>query len=372
MFLPLVSLENLILEDCGVKIIPGKAFAPLVALKHLSLNGNPLDTFKPMAFWNESDETPRVVPLEDLSLKGTQLKELPVEMMKNLTQLRNLDLSNTSIETVGNASFSKLHDLVKLTVDSCRSLKQIETGAFTGLNKLQNLVITNNKVLGEIGWGAFKNLSSLKVLDLSGNNVEIFGASMADWEDIGLADLRFNPIRCDCHTRWILQLLDDPQNVTFSPRGGPASLTSGDDPAAAPGVRYTTSTTTITTSSLTRQINCTAPPSLQGKPLTSLSADDFRCPTSPVDRRRRNRNANEKRYKVGIIAASVTCFFLVSFALFVKFRKRIFSACRGQYRYKAYHSNGIKGGSPSAEIMVLEDTQFEDLDSDAEVTKVRV
>lgn len=363
-FEPLVSLETLMLEDSSVDHIPANAFTSLVALKRLSLNGNKLIDFDEKAFRNTFDPTSKEVPLEKLSLRGTQLAQLPVLTLQTLTRLQSLDISNTSITVVESASFSQLGQLRNLTIDSCPSLRNISTGAFSGLHNLENLIITNNPVLQEIGWGVFQNLSSLKFLDVSHNRLEVFRASMAHWSEIALVDLRFNRLRCDCHTRWMMDLLSDPFNVTVHPTSALSSdaTWSGDTDS---GSKYLPSTTTITTSSLTRQINCTAPSRLQNTPLSALTPADFTCPT--FQDVTSNKDSDKNRFKVGIIAASIASVLLVAFALFIKFRNRICIKCRRQYRYKAYHSNGFKG----ADGMEMEDTQFEDLDSDAFETQMK-
>ena len=363
-FGPLTSLESLIVDDNAIKLIEDESFSALVSLKQLSLTGNrDLRTVQPRAFGSRSGS----FPLERLSLKGTRLAEVPVEILRILTNLKNLDMSQTAITAIKTASFSRLTALLNLTIDSVPGLALIEAGAFSALGSLETLVITNNRMLINLTAGVFKSLSSLRYLDLHNNGLQTLSSDLADWHQIAIVDLRGNPLHCDCHAVWILTLKTasgynastPPDKLTASTAGGDSN--PGDDVCSNDSVPSKQRQAEISTAAFVRQIACHMPARLHGKCLTSLPVEDFRCP-SPEEPRKKD--SNDRRFQTGIVAASVTCLVLLCCALFLKFRRRVCSVCRRQYRYKTHRNQGVNGGSPTTQIVELETTQLEDFDSD--------
>ena len=361
-FGPLNSLENLIIDDNAIRVIEDDAFSSLVALRQLSLTGNrKLKSLPSRAYGSSSGP----FPLERLSLKGTHLAEVPVDILQILTNLKSLDLSQTAITAIKTASFSRLKNLLNLTIDAVPGLSRIEADAFTGLRGLEILVITNNRMLSNISVGVFRNLSSLRYLDLHRNKIETFHFGLADWSDIAVVDLRDNPLRCDCHVAWILALKNDRYNASTPPEKLTASTSgdaSRDDVCNNKSGSGSPQPAELSTAAFTRQISCHMPQRLKGKCLASLQLEDFRCPSSAGEPRKRD--SNDQRFKTGLVAASVTCAVLLTCGLFIKFRRRVCSVCRRQYRYKAHRDHGVNGGSPTTQIVELETTQLEDFDSD--------
>ncbi|KAK7089111.1 carboxypeptidase N subunit 2-like [Littorina saxatilis] len=374
-FAPLKALNILIMDENDIEVINNGSFSSLVALRRLTLTGNRLlRSVQDEAFVPDSGSGSRSFPLEELSLKGTELREVPVRTLSTLPELKNLDLSLTSISTVKKNSFSRQKNLVNLTIDYLGNLRTIESGAFLGLTSLQRLVISNNRNLSNIGAAVFRKLSSLKHLDLHNNGIETLRSGLADWNSIEVVDLRGNPIRCDCHASWILTLLRLDSYNTSAPPGKFSAATGTKDNNdnvrndVCSNVSSSKPPAEVSTTYFTRHIVCHMPPRLHKKCLAALRPEEFCCATTAEPKKK---DDTDQRLKVGIIAASVACFFLVSCALFLKFRRRICSVCKRQYRYKAYRNRGMNGGSPSAEIVELEVTQLEDFDSDID-TKIKL
>ncbi|KAL8598796.1 hypothetical protein ACOMHN_015375 [Nucella lapillus] len=380
---PLTSLQSLTVDDNSIRVIDDDSFSAQSSLTRLSLTGNrDLRSVQANAFVSQS----KVLALEELSLKGTHLMEVPVEMLKTLPALKTLDLSQTAISVVRGRSFSLQSNLLNLTLDSLPALTSIEAQAFEGLTRLETLVISNNELLSHVSWGVFRNLTHLRYLDLHNNKLETVRSGQADWGNIHIVDLRGNPLRCDCHTGWILSLLLNPTDNQSDPSadkspGGQSDSAAADNTRPGLSGNFTCSITgthmtqpdkaEVSTVAFTRQIRCHMPPDLHGKCLASLSAHQFRCPRAPAPRTRPPHE--DRRMIVAVVAASITCFFLLTCGLMLKFRRRLCSTCSRQYRYRAHWNHGMNGSSPTADngdIVDFETTHLEDFDSDIE-TSVR-
>lgn len=363
---PLSNLETMLLDDNSIQVLCEDDLAPLVSLKTLSLDGNRLMSIDMGAFGKLND---RGLHLETLSLRGTALSEVPVGVFQGVVYLKNLDLSKSEILAVHNETFSGLQRLVSLVLDNLPKLTYIAPRAFNDLASLQRLVITNNLGVSDLGAGMFRNLSSLRVLDLHGNAIRHFDQGLADWEAIDIIDLSQNPVECDCHAVWMLSLMDDPSNETEALLVKLASFNGNASSSSSGGNRHEIRfDPESSTKSKTETIECSDPLLLKGRLLTSLKPSDFRC-DMPVENTHPTTSSPSsdaaQRFKVGIIAASVACVLLACGAVFVKFRRRICSFCRRQYRYQAYKGTNLNGQSHTLadDAVEMERTEMEDLDS---------
>ncbi|XP_076453719.1 uncharacterized protein LOC143288926 [Babylonia areolata] len=377
---PLSALATLVLDDNSIRVIEGDSFSSQPALTRLSLTGNrDLRSVQAGAFVSRS----QLLQLKELSLKGTHLTEVPVATLKSLPNLQTLDLSQTAIGTLRGRAFIAQRHLLNLTLDSLPELTTIEAHAFAGLTRLETLVISNNQLLSNVSWAVFRNLSSLRYLDLHNNGLETVRSGQADWQDIEVVDLRGNPLRCDCHAAWMLTLLEDGDNESAG-GGNNTSPSSPSLPANATCTEDASSTkagglpppsggagdSAVSTAAFTRQVRCHMPPHLHARCLASLSAQQFRCPRRGPAPRAGSLH-DDRRLTVALVSAGLTCLFLLVCGLTLKFRRRVCSLCRRQYRYRAHRSH-LNGSSPANDndIVDLETTQLEDFDSDVD-TNVR-
>ncbi|XP_076435821.1 uncharacterized protein LOC143275527 [Babylonia areolata] len=358
-FRPLYSLMNLMLDNCSIQVVEFHTFSPLTRLTRLSLAHNSrLSFLLAEAFVSDSRTM-----LNVLSLRGTGLREVPVAALKTLTQLKNLDLSQTLIPVIRNDSFAHLDSLVNLTLDALPKLHKVDEEAFSGLSSLRYLTVSNNKLLSNISDGAFRNLSSLAYLDLANNNVETFPRGLADWRHVHTVDLRGNPLRCDCSAAWMLTVLHNhPHHPTTS-----SSSSSSRSKAGSQRIRHRcdrTSATNLgdkmyfTTETLTRMVACYSPPRLEGRCLLSLSEREM-CSGDPHE-------GTGSGVRAGVLTAVVCCAVLLACVMLFTFRQRLCGVCRrrGGYSYQMHRNREVDPGSRQSsslvDVLEMESTQLED------------
>ncbi|KAL4622869.1 leucine-rich repeat-containing G-protein coupled receptor 4-like isoform X1 [Arapaima gigas] len=155
----LPKLKELGFHSNGIAVIPEKAFLRNPLLRTIHLYDNPLSTVGATAFQNLSElhslilrgaskmETfPRLsgtVKLETLTLTGTNISAVPVDLCEELRLLRTLDLSYNEIE---------------------------ELPGFQGCLQLEEINLQHNHIQ-QIHRDTFQGLASLHILDLSLNSI---------------------------------------------------------------------------------------------------------------------------------------------------------------------------------------------------------
>ncbi|XP_043925467.1 slit homolog 3 protein-like isoform X2 [Protopterus annectens] len=122
---------------------------------------------------------PKGIPRDvtELYLDGNNLAAIPKDL-SNFKYLTLIDLSNNSISSLSNYTFSNMTRLATLIL-SYNQLRCIPVHAFSGLRSLRLLTLHGND-LSSIPEGAFSDLTSLSHLALGAN-----------------------PLFCDCHLRWL-------------------------------------------------------------------------------------------------------------------------------------------------------------------------
>lgn len=113
----------------------------------------------------------------ELYLEGNHLTAVPKEL-STFRQLTLIDLSNNSISTLTNHTFSNMSHLSTLIL-SYNRLRCIPVHAFNGLRSLRVLTLHGNDI-SSVPEGSFNDLTSLSHLALG-----------------------TNPLHCDCSLRWL-------------------------------------------------------------------------------------------------------------------------------------------------------------------------
>lgn len=163
--------------------------------------------------------------LKHLSLRGNQISKVTAPTSKLLTNLISLDLHGNCLKTLNNASFSSMPHLVSLDL-SQNSLATAE-GIFRNMSHLQSLSLSensltdfsndvfadtvnlkllniNNNKLKRLDLDAFHHLKRLSVLDLRQNNIYAVTGSWKTNSRLQILDLS----QC--------RLADIPSNLPFS------------------------------------------------------------------------------------------------------------------------------------------------------------
>lgn len=191
----LINLEFLDLSNCGLKDpLPGNAFSRATKLHTLILSGNRLSSK------NLGANLAPLTRLVKLSLRGCGLNNLTTNTFKQLTNLKELDISrNPLIMNNGSLKFlSTLKSLEYLDISySC--LVNISAKTFSKMSNLKTLILSGNK-LHSLERGLFQKLSGLQVLEMNNcgltslNNI-IFFNDFPYYPNLAELRIARNPIR---------------------------------------------------------------------------------------------------------------------------------------------------------------------------------
>ncbi|NWX97585.1 LGR4 protein, partial [Nothoprocta ornata] len=179
----LPNLKELGFHSNYISIIPDGAFAGNPLLRTIHLYDNPLSFVGNSAFQNLSDLHSLVIRgasmvqwfpnltgttnLESLTLTGTKISSIPINLCQEQKTLRTLDLSYNNIK---------------------------ELWSFKGCRSLEEISLQHNQI-HEIGEDTFQGLSSLRILDLSRNRIhQIHKEAFATLAAIVNLDLSFNEL----------------------------------------------------------------------------------------------------------------------------------------------------------------------------------
>uniref|UniRef100_A0A8K9XFS4 Leucine-rich repeat-containing G-protein coupled receptor 4 n=1 Tax=Oncorhynchus mykiss TaxID=8022 RepID=A0A8K9XFS4_ONCMY len=179
----LPKLKELGFHSNDIAAVPEGAFHKNPLLRTIHLYDNPLSFVGTSAFQNLSDlhslmlrgasmmqEFPCLTGtnnLESLTLTGTKIAAVPVELCEDLKVLRTLDLSYNEIEEL--PSFQGCLKLQEISLQHNR-IQQIDRDTFQGLSALRLLDLSRNE-MKTIHREAFLYLTVLTNLDLSFNSL---------------------------------------------------------------------------------------------------------------------------------------------------------------------------------------------------------
>lgn len=156
--------KELIITSAGLQQIPDKAFGAFWQLIAVYIHANPLLTLQAGVF-AECDE------LKIISIQNG-LKGFAPEIFHGLYNLRNLYLSNNSIDRLDVKMFQDNYNLELIDL-SRNKITQFEALTFASLINLKTLNLRANQIV-EIDANAFKSLEKLDYLYLDENNLTSF------------------------------------------------------------------------------------------------------------------------------------------------------------------------------------------------------
>ncbi|XP_048511480.1 adhesion G protein-coupled receptor A3 isoform X1 [Athalia rosae] len=155
------------------------------------------------------------VELVQLDLSKNEIYLIESEVLKNLTNLRRLNLSVNKISSIDEGSFQGLQNLERLDL-SRNQITTIDAHAFRQLTKLKRLDLSGNK-LSAMETTLFHDLLVLDRLKLNQNVL----TTLKDGTFYGLnslkqLDLSGNPWACDCNLYWFSNWIRN-SSVKLSP-----------------------------------------------------------------------------------------------------------------------------------------------------------
>ncbi|XP_053688640.1 leucine-rich repeats and immunoglobulin-like domains protein 1 [Sabethes cyaneus] len=220
----LTSLRILHLNDNALSMISAPTFQPLRMLAELFLGTNLLNQIQPGVFQGLNK-------LRKLNVRGSMLVNITVETFRGVENIRSLDISDNHllhVPTVQLSMLKRLEELVigqndfqfipegaffglvnlrKIDISGALNLMRIQAGAFSANTNLDTIVIASNKILEDIEEGAFSGLPHIENVVLRDNAIRSVREELLPWKQLKNFDLSENPLICNCHLRWLRNLL---------------------------------------------------------------------------------------------------------------------------------------------------------------------
>nr|XP_026496202.1 toll-like receptor Tollo [Vanessa tameamea] len=168
-FSSLANLHTLILSNNRLTNIESFAFMGLHVLSVLSIDSNRISKIHPHALRN-------CTSLQDLHINGNRLDEVPIAL-KEIPQLKTLDLGENLIVSIENASFMTMQQMYGLRLTE-NNIGNISKGVFDKMTSLKILNLSRNKI-HKIEAGAFDGNVNLQAIRLDGNYLTDIGGLFA-------------------------------------------------------------------------------------------------------------------------------------------------------------------------------------------------
>ncbi|XP_039393527.1 leucine-rich repeat-containing G-protein coupled receptor 4 isoform X2 [Mauremys reevesii] len=182
----LPSLKELGFHSNYISIIPNGAFEGNPLLRTIHLYDNPLSFVGNSAFQNLSDLHSLVIRgasmvqwfpnltgtsnLESLTLTGTKISSIPINLCQEQKMLRTLDLSYNNIKEL--SGFKGCSSLEEISLQH-NQIQEIKEDTFQGLTSLRILDLSRN-LIQQVHKEAFTTLGAITNLDLSFNELTSF------------------------------------------------------------------------------------------------------------------------------------------------------------------------------------------------------
>lgn len=208
-----IPLRELRLNHNEIKELNEDSFSSLHNLDALDLEDNILSELPENLFmFNEK--------LRDLKLSMNRFYVVPNPALKGAKVLSILDLSSNRFKEFNYQDFESLTQVTKLRLSRITTLERINEHSFQDLVNLRLLYIEYNRKLTFIHPYAFHSnntegpICEITEISLKGNSLTTLSKDTLNWNDISDIDLSENPWKCDCHLRWIMDIVYNLNNAT--------------------------------------------------------------------------------------------------------------------------------------------------------------
>ncbi|KAG8035392.1 hypothetical protein G9C98_006838 [Cotesia typhae] len=173
-FRPLVELRELVIEYCKIGNLSDDAFRGLKELRNLTVRTHNTDWSAMALDVSQRAFTEELSKLERLDLGENNMWSLPEGSLCSLSSLEVLNLTRNRLREVASFHFNNVAgrcagNLRELDLSN-NSIENLPTAAFSGLTRLQTLNLRSNAI-GFMADRAFEGLTSLTVLKLSDNRL---------------------------------------------------------------------------------------------------------------------------------------------------------------------------------------------------------
>ncbi|XP_015591513.1 toll-like receptor Tollo [Cephus cinctus] len=162
----LSQLERLDLGKNNMWTLPEGVLCPLINLEVLNLTRNRLREVNSFRF---NAEARCAAGLRELDLSNNSVESLPTAAFSGLTRLHTLDIRGNAITFIADRAFEALSSLAVLRLSDNR-LASLPPELFSESRSIQEIHLRNNS-LNVLPPGLFSELSQLLVLDLSKNEL---------------------------------------------------------------------------------------------------------------------------------------------------------------------------------------------------------
>lgn len=202
-FYGLYSLEVLTLSSNSIAFVQNCTFRHLKYLKKLVLDFNPLVYISDTSFFSNS--------LTNLSIAGSAYKftetssQNPVRLFQGTPNLTFLNVSH-SIGIMSSVihHFRDVKNLEVLVTEGNRIPDEVVTDLIRNLTRLRHLDLTDNN-LNFLEGIPFEDLRNLSVLKVGSNwliTIDSWSLRPRIWKSLKRVDFSLNPLICDCGIVW--------------------------------------------------------------------------------------------------------------------------------------------------------------------------
>jgi Leucine-rich repeat (LRR) protein len=156
-------LNSINFSNNNIRILPVNLLKELVNLKILNFSENKIKTI-PNDFLSNNKA------LTYINFSGNSLKEIPLELLKNAPELQTVNFSSNSLKSIPKDIFSNNFKL--LVIDfSNNKIAELSNDPISKLSELKSIDLSFNEIK-EIPNNFFDGLKELKTIDFSNNKIK--------------------------------------------------------------------------------------------------------------------------------------------------------------------------------------------------------
>lgn len=302
----LTSLKDITLTKNIIKVIPENPDVFLPNLEDISLDSNPLQL---TVFPNISKS------LKSLNLQFTSMTSANKNTWKYVADVDTIYLSGTQFTAITTGMFEGLSNVKTIFLRDMPMLTSIGPDGFKGLTNTHKIDLASNKKLTSVDETAFMSTPVTSIF-IQDSSLSYIPEHLFNWSAMNIVDVSPNPINCDCKVQWFTN----------------SSVFGGND-----GVKASFD-----------ELKCVDPPTMEGNRVTSMNPSHFVCLSAEDD--------HAKRFVTGVTVAVLCFVFMVTFALLIRYRRKIAISCRKYYQYRRYKNDMVFTVEHDTSIAELEDT----------------